>query len=218
MEEICESGSAEVPREILFKDIERWITVSEHMKAAENLGSKLDVFQSECQPLAKEMRARYADFLTAEVIERIDELEAYLKARLEIFCAQGLMLHAMLDIEDLAEKTKLLYSGLVRISNTIEKYIKYFSPQLTENMKEVASSLLKEPAYNPENYKGQIEIESYTIALRNTARAVLWQVEQYQEESKHTVEGILDWLETSPGWSGDDFDECLDYVNRVRKE
>lgn len=218
LERVYESGSAEVPREILFKDIERLITVSGHMKAAENLKSKLDVFQSEYQPLAKEMRSRYADFLPAEMIEWLDEREADFEASWGIVCAQSLMIHAMHDTEDPAERAKLLYTGLVRISNTIEKYIKYFSPQLRENVKRVASSLLKEPDYDPENHKGQREIESYMIALKNTARAVLWQVDQYQDESKHKVEGILNWLEISPGWSGDDFDECLDYVNRVRKE
>lgn len=218
LEKVYELGSAEVPREILFKDIERLITVSEHMKAAENLKSKLDVFQSEYQPLAKEMRARYADFLTPEIIELFDELEAHFKAPLEIFRALSLMLHAVLNIEDSVEQAKLQYTGLVKVSNAVEKYISYFTPQLRENVKGVASSILNEPYYAPENYRGQTEIESYMIALRNTARAVLWQVEQYQEESKYTIGGILNWLETSPGWSGDDFDECLDYVNRVRKE
>lgn len=218
LESVYESGNAEVPREILSKDIERLITVSEHMKAAEDLENKLDVLQSEYQPLAKEMRARYTDFLTTEIIEGLDEREAHLEAHLEIFRAQSLMTYAMLNIEDLPEQAKLLYTGLVRVSKAVEKYIRYFTPQLKESVKEVASSLLKEPDYNPDNYEGQIEVESCMIALRSTARAVLWQVEQYQGESKNTVAGILDWLETSPGWSGDDFDECLEYVNRVRKE
>lgn len=218
LERVYESGSAEVPREILSKDIERLITVSEHMKDAENPKGKLDVFQLEYQSFAKEMRSRYADFLTAEMIKRLDELEAYPKALQEITYAQSLMIRAMLNIEDPVEQAKLLYTGLVRVSNAVEKYIRYFSPQLRENVKRSATSLLKDPYYNPENYRGQTEIEKYMSAIRFVAKAVLWDVEQYQEESKYTIEGILNWLEISPGWSGDDFDECLDYVNRVRKE
>lgn len=211
LEKGYELDTAEIPKERFFEDIGRLMIVSDHMKAAENLLDKINILQLEYQPLSQEMRTRYADFLTAGTIEELDELEAYPTAMQEMLVAENLMIHAMRNVEDPIEQANLLYTGLVKVSDTVEKYFKYFTPQARENVRRIARSFLDDPAYNPENYRGQTNIESCMIALKNTARAVLWQVDQYQEEAKSTVEGILDWLKTSPGWSGDDFDDCLDY-------
>ncbi|MBD2091852.1 hypothetical protein H6F67_18575 [Microcoleus sp. FACHB-1515] len=218
LEKNYESETSEIPREKLFEDIERLIVVSEHIKAAENLLDKIDILQSEYEPLAEEMRARYADFLTAEDVEKIEELEACAKAPQEMLLAQGVMIHAFLNVEDAVEQANLLYTGLVKISEALEKYIKYFTPQARENARKIASSFLADSTYNPDNHPDQTEIKSCMIALRNTARAVLWQIDQYQQEEKYTVGAILDWMQTSSGWLGNDFDDCLDYVNQVRKE
>lgn len=37
-----------------------------------------------------------------------------------------------------------------------------------------------------------------------------------EKEKSHTVGKLLNWLETAPTWAGDDAEECLEYVNRVR--
>lgn len=218
LEKSYDSGISGIPGERLPEDIERLMVVSDHIKSAENLLDKIDILQSEYEPLAKEMRARYADFLTAELVEKIEGSEACQKASREMLLAQGLMIHAFHNTEDAAEQAGLLYGGLVKISEALEKYIKYFSPQARENARKTANSFLKDSTYNPDNYTDQSRTKSYMIALKSTARAVLWQLDRYQEEAKNTVEGILDWIRISPGWSGEDFDDCLDYVNQVRKE
>jgi hypothetical protein len=37
-------------------------------------------------------------------------------------------------------------------------------------------------------------------------------------QRKNTVESLLDFLKTSPKWAGNDFEECLEYVNEVRRQ
>jgi hypothetical protein len=31
-----------------------------------------------------------------------------------------------------------------------------------------------------------------------------------------TIKSLLNYVETAPSWSGDDFEECLEYINDVR--
>lgn len=38
------------------------------------------------------------------------------------------------------------------------------------------------------------------------------------KQRQNTVESLLNFLQTSPGWVGDDFEECLEYVNEVRRQ
>lgn len=218
LEKNYESEASELPKERILEDIERFMAVSEHVKAAENLSDKIDILQSEYDPLVEEIKTRYADFLTAEDVEVYEELEADSKAPQAMLLALGHMNYAFVNAKDAVEQAGYLYAGLVEIAEALEKYIKYFSPQARENARRIANSFLVDPTYSPDNYTDQPELKNSMTALKNTARAVLWQIEQYQEKAKHTVGGVFDWLQTSPGWLGDDFDDCLDYVNQVRKE
>ena len=77
----------------------------------------------------------------------------------------------------------------------------------------LASSVLALEELNAQSQ----EIRNYLVAIKNTARSILWQIDNYEKEKKYSVGDLLNWLETSPGWAGDDFEECLDYVNRTRK-
>ena len=52
----------------------------------------------------------------------------------------------------------------------------------------------------------------------NAAKAILWEIDRYKNQHRNNVESLLDFLKTSPTWTGDDFEECLEYVNQVRKE
>jgi hypothetical protein len=52
----------------------------------------------------------------------------------------------------------------------------------------------------------------------STAKAMLWEIEQQKKWHQNTVGSLLDFLQTSPGWVGDDFEECLEYVNEVRRQ
>lgn len=54
--------------------------------------------------------------------------------------------------------------------------------------------------------------------ITNTAKAILWEIDRQKNQHKNTVESLLDFVKTSPGWAGDDFEECLEYVNEVRRE
>lgn len=70
-----------------------------------------------------------------------------------------------------------------------------------ENLKEIIS----------QNITPQ-ESEAMLISLAYTTK-----LEKQKKPPQNTVESLLNFLQTSPGWVGDDFEECLEYVNQVRR-
>ncbi|PPJ64358.1 hypothetical protein [Cuspidothrix issatschenkoi] len=60
-------------------------------------------------------------------------------------------------------------------------------------------------------------LEQMLLVAFAQAQAIL-EIEQQKKQHQNTVESLLDFLKTSPAWAGDDFEECLEYVNQVRKE
>jgi hypothetical protein len=71
-----------------------------------------------------------------------------------------------------------------------------------ENIKEIIS----------QNITPQ-ESEVMLISLASTIK-----IEKQKKLHQNTVESLLDSLQTSSGWVGDDFEECLEYVNEVRRQ
>jgi hypothetical protein len=60
-------------------------------------------------------------------------------------------------------------------------------------------------------------LEQMLLVAFAQAQAIL-EIEQQKKQHQNTVESLLDLLKTSPEWAGDDFEECLEYVNQVRRE
>ncbi|MDP5015910.1 MAG: hypothetical protein NWQ43_01125 [Dolichospermum sp.] len=60
-------------------------------------------------------------------------------------------------------------------------------------------------------------LEQVLLVAFAQAQAIL-EIEQQKKQHQNTVESLLDFLKTSPEWVGDDFEECLEYVNQVRRE
>lgn len=52
---------------------------------------------------------------------------------------------------------------------------------------------------------------------RGSVRIYRETVFQPTVNGKNTIGNLIDWMKTAPPWAGDDFDECLEYVNRTRK-
>ena len=60
-------------------------------------------------------------------------------------------------------------------------------------------------------------LEQVLLVAFAQAQAML-EIEKQKKQHQNTVESLLDFLKTSPKWAGDDFEECLEYVNQVRRE
>ncbi|NEP55419.1 MAG: tetratricopeptide repeat protein, partial [Moorea sp. SIO3C2] len=119
---------------------------------------------------------------------------------------------------DTVNKFSSIYTGLSRLSTVLEKNIVDFSKDYLERLKPRLMAIVQAPALESEQHQLPDAAKNYLIDIRNTARGILWQLDNYQlSHQKYPVTNLLDWLKTSPTWAGDDFQECLDYVNRVRE-
>jgi hypothetical protein len=56
------------------------------------------------------------------------------------------------------------------------------------------------------------------IKIRRKYKASLRKIKKEKKQHKNTIESLLNFIKTSPGWVGDDFEECLEYVNEVRRQ
>lgn len=121
------------------------------------------------------------------------------------------------DDKNLVDQVGKIYTGMVQLSEVLEHYILYFPKRSVGIIKKIAIAILERSTIQPEQSNISQEAVNYLIALKNTARGVLWQLDNYRVEKKHTVGELLNWLDTAHGWAGDDFEECLEYINRTRK-
>lgn len=215
--QVYEANTAEVPREQFLSDLEKLEQVAESLKSASSLTDKYKVLTESYIPLIAELKRRYSDFISDEISQDLTNRITKPIAIYQLVEAQSVMTYAMEDEREPKDRAGMLYTGIVKTSEVVEKHIKYFSVRIREDIRAIANMFLSDPAFSPDSYASDPTAYNYMIGLKNTARSLLWQLDNYQEETKYTVKGLLDWTEASSGWAGDDFEECLDYVNRARK-
>jgi hypothetical protein len=216
LEQLYESGKGQFSREEALDDLMKIVEISKRIKATNNLREKINIFSEEYQTFSKELRSKYSDFLPTRVIRELEALERYVEGLEELMIAQAYMLLGFDDKEPVDQAGKI-YTGMVKLSEVLEQYIFYFPGRLIEIVKKIPLAIIADPGLQPEQPGISQEVVSYLTALKNTSRGVLWQIDNYKKEKKHTVGELLNWLKTAPGWVGDDFEECLEYVNRTRK-
>lgn len=216
LECLYESAEEQFSRDELRDDLMKIVEISERIKSTKNLGEKMNIFFSKYQTFSQQLKIKYSDFLPSRVVTKLEVEEKYMEGFKKLLIAQMYMLQAF-DEKNLIDQAGKLYTGVVKLSEVLEDYISYLPERLIEIIKNIALAFLADPSLQPEQTELPQTAVNYLIALKNTVRGILWQLENYKKEKKYTVGEMLDWLETAPGWTGDDFEECLEYVNRVRK-
>lgn len=219
LEGLYESGEGQFSREEILADSMRMVEIAKRIEATDDHVEKMKIFFSDYQTLFNQLKTKYSDFLPSGVVRKIEAGGKYVEGLKKLIVAQEYMLQAFED-KDPVKKDRKLYAGMVKLSEVSEQYILYFPEQLIKLIKNIALGVLADPTLQYE--QSDISPASdYLTAIKNTARGVLWQLDNYKKEKKHTVwqanGELLDWLKTAPTWEGDDFEECLEYVNRVRE-
>ena len=216
LKQLYESGKGQFSKEEILDDFMKLTDISERIKSTKNIGEITKIFFSEYQTLSKQLKTKYSDFLSRRFFKKLEAEEKYLEGLNKLLITQDYMLQACEEQEPVDQAGKL-YGGMVKLSEVLEQYIFFFPEWLVEDIKTIALELLAAPAFQPEQPGISQEVVGYLITLKHTSRGVLWQIDNYKKEKKHTVGELLNWLETAPSWAGDDFEECLEYVNRTRK-
>lgn len=216
IEQLYQSGKGQFSREEILDDLMKIGEISERIKETNSLSDKMNIFSKEYQIFSKQLRTKYSEFLPSRAVRELESVEKYIEGLEKLMIAQGYMLLGF-DDKDPVNQAGKIYTGMVKLSQVLEQYILYFPERLIEITKNIALAILADPTLQPERPGISQEVVNYLTALKNTSRGVLWQIDNYKKEKKHTVGELLNWLETAPSWAGDDSEECLEYVNRTRK-
>ncbi|PZV12215.1 MAG: hypothetical protein DCF22_12885, partial [Leptolyngbya sp.] len=62
-EHLYNSDNAQIPKEDLYRDLARLLEIAEHIRQAEDLRRKSEIYYSEYKSLSNELRTKYREFL-----------------------------------------------------------------------------------------------------------------------------------------------------------
>jgi len=184
LEKLLESDEARIPKEELFDDLLKIVDVSERIREVQNLRQKFDIYYSEYRPLFQELKAKYSDFLARDSFKEIEAHEKYMDGLSELIIAQGIMLSGFEEKIDLVRKYGWLYTGMVRLSELLEEDLLYFPQDLIEYVKNIALAFLNDSSLKPDKANHNQSVFSSLVGLKNTARAVLWPIEENRTRSE----------------------------------
>ena len=184
LEKLFASDEARISKEELFNDRLKIIEVSERIREAKHLRQKVDIYYSEYRPLLNVIKAKYSDFLARDTFKEIEAHEKSLDGLRELTIAQGIMLIAFEEKIDLVRKYGSLYTSMVGLSELLEEYLLYFPQDLIEYVKNIALAFLNDSSLKPDKANQNESVFSYLVGLKNTARAVLWQIEENRTRSE----------------------------------
>ncbi len=212
----------------LYLHIESTSNPLERHQSLEELERRLEAF-----------KIKYKEFATKEAIDGIETLQLWAKISKTMMEAKTYTLAASAEDKDEVKLLGFFYAGLIKSLEIAENYLDFFTEKGRELTKALAETVINYKTL--EDYakkRPEDKLTSQAIGIRNAARAILWEIDRYEKkklaykahyeeaknalgtedkEKKHTVGELLNWLETAPSWAGDDFEECLEYVNRTRK-
>ncbi len=164
--------------------------MSERIREVQYLRQKFDIYYSEYRPLFQEFKSKYSDFLARDSFKEIEAHEKYMDGLSELIIAQGIMVIAFEEEIDQVHQYGKLYMGMVRLSYLVEEYLLYFPQHLIECIKNIALAFLNDSSLKPDRANQNESVFLYLISLKNTARAILWQIEENrtQNEKSHFID------------------------------
>lgn len=200
LEQIFRTEDAQILKEEILASALSLYELSVKIKMTNDIKEKISIL-TEVQTHTKEFRLKYNDFLPKNVLEDMEATELYCEALKELSKGQAMMLVGFLETENEVTRYAEFYTGLINILQVVEKYIKYMSSGLRQVLKNTALSIIADDKYqiyqakNPNNTES---IASYIIAIRNAAKAILWEIEHYKEEQPKrfkTLEELFDYMD-----------------------
>ncbi|WP_293355186.1 MULTISPECIES: hypothetical protein [unclassified Microcoleus] len=190
LEKLFKSDEARIPKEELFIDGLKIYEVLERIREAKDIRLRADIYYSEYRPLLNEFKAKYSDFFARDTFKEIEDREKYMDGLRELIIAQGFMLIAFEEETDKVRQYRSLYTGMVKLSELLEEYLVYFPQHLIGCIKNIALAFLNDSNLKPDRANQNESVFSYLVGLKNTARAVLWQIaeDRTQNEKLHLID------------------------------
>ncbi|MCU0546947.1 MAG: hypothetical protein MUE44_33100 [Oscillatoriaceae cyanobacterium Prado104] len=185
LERLFESDEVQISKEELLSAMLKIFEFLERMREAKSPLQKFDIYYYELyKPFVAEIiKTKYSDFLTNDSRQKIEAHEKYMEGVRELLRAMGTISIA-LEEEDKELQYESLYTGIAELSEIIEKYLIYFPPKLIDALNNIAVAFLNDANLKPERANQNDTVFSCLVRLKNTARAILWQIEEHRTNEK----------------------------------
>lgn len=210
-------------KEEILKDLSLIGEVIVKVKEPLTFTKKLDLID-ETKNRVTNFKAKYSGFLHSDVLKKIEALECQIEAFKQIFSSFALI-ETTDNTKNNANEFHQIFRALDKILQTIETYSSYIPGSVIQSLSALSVTIIdinKEREIARENRSEDIEDVSNSIrAINNVTKAILWQIEKIKDNNKEpegfsSVGNLLEYIKTSPVWVGDDFNECLEDINRNR--
>ncbi|MHC5935634.1 hypothetical protein [Nostoc sp.] len=115
-----------------------------------------------------------------------------------------------------------LYSSMFYILEILEDENASLIPKNALQRIEITSEALssnkglREYIKTPQIDENEQKTKNYMNSIRHVAKAILWELKKIKEDQPN-VQSLLKFIQSSPEWKGDDFEECLDFINEERR-
>jgi hypothetical protein len=216
LERIYETGEGGFSQEEVLKDKQQILNILNSILLANDLPEKSQIILSDYYKYHQYYSDKYRDFLSTEEIESLGWNLNYQLALTNV----SLFIKNISDEfyeTDIIQKSEKISQEMSKLSFILRNYSKYLPQGVITLIKNCALETLDLPDLQPNRENLSEEINSSLTLIKHITRSVLYQIEHYKKEKKSTDGDLVEWLRTSPTWKGDDFEECLDYINEMRK-
>jgi hypothetical protein len=116
-----------------------------------------------------------------------------------------------------------LYYSMYYVLEILEDKDVYIIPKnALKNIETTSEALssnkgLREYIKTPVINENEQKIKNYINSIRHVAKAILWELKKIKQNQPN-VQSLLNFIQSSPEWKGDDFEECLDFINEERRK
>lgn len=160
-------------------DYLRITEVIEKIRESNTSSQAENIYSLEYQPITREFQAKYREFLSSDSLNKMAYYDKYLQGFIELIQVQKLLLDALLEETNKSRQYDRVCIGLTLLSQITEEYLGYFPDNSLESFKMIANAFLNDPSLQPENTS---QFKQVLISLKNTARAILWQIQEYENQ------------------------------------
>ncbi len=183
LEKLFESDEAQIPKEELSNDLFKIVDVLERIIETKSTLEKFKIYYNEYQPILSDFKVKYSDFLATDKFIFFEATEKIMDVWRELFIALDVISSAH-EEEDKERQYESLYTGIAKLSELLEQYILYFPQDLIDAVKNIALAFLKDPKLKPDLTNQNQSVFSCLIGLKNTAKAVLWEIAENRTKNE----------------------------------
>ncbi|MEH2362009.1 hypothetical protein [Nostoc sp.] len=127
------------------------------------------------------------------------------------------------SVGDKLTQLQNLYSSMFYVLEILEDEDVYLIPKNALKNIETTSEALSSNKGWREYIKtlpiddNEQNIKNYINSIRHVAKAILWELKKIKKYQPN-VQSLLKFIQSPPEWKGDDFEECLDFINEERRK